>query len=152
MHLHIVAVGRARQDPAAALVDRYLGRLPWKARVTEVEARGRLDDERRRTREGDLLLAAVADRALIIALDGGGKALDSAAFASHLDEWLRSGHPEVAFLIGGADGLSDAARARARFMLSLGPMTWPHLLARAMLAEQIYRAGTIVSGHPYHRA
>ena len=102
-------------------------------------------------REGEALLAALPAQAFGIALDLGGEMLDSAGFAARLEGWLGLSRP-IRFLIGGAEGLDRPVLARADFVLSLGRMTWPHLLARAMLAEQIYRARSIAAGHPYHRA
>ena len=101
--------------------------------------------------EGELLLKAVPDGALVVALDPAGKKFTSAAFAKRLGAWRDGGVKDIAFLIGGADGLDRAVTDGADEVLSLGAMTWPHLLARAMLAEQIYRAQCILSGHPYHR-
>ena len=101
--------------------------------------------------EGELLLKAVPEGALVVALDAAGKTLTSAAFAKRLGAWRDGGVKDVAFLIGGADGLDGAVTGAADEVLSLGAMTWPHLLARAMLAEQIYRAQCILAGHPYHR-
>ena len=102
-------------------------------------------------REGDAILAALPRDAFAVVLDQGGAALDTAAFAAALERWLGSAR-EVCFVLGGAEGLDPRVVARADFTLSLGAMTWPHLLARAMLAEQIYRARSIAAGHPYHRA
>jgi 23S rRNA (pseudouridine1915-N3)-methyltransferase len=102
-----------------------------------------------RRREGAALLAAVPAGAACVALDLGGEALSSEAFSASLERW--AGKP-VAFVIGGAEGLDPAVLSRADFRLSLGAMTWPHFLARAMLAEQLYRAQAIRQGHPYHRA
>jgi 23S rRNA (pseudouridine1915-N3)-methyltransferase len=98
-----------------------------------------------------MLLARVPDRAVVIALDERGTALTSAAFAQKITKWRDSGASGLAFLIGGADGHPDSLRQRADFLLSLGPMTWPHLLVRGMLLEQLYRAQQILAGHPYHR-
>jgi len=101
--------------------------------------------------EGEKLLKAVPVGAFVIALDGAGKTLSSAAFAKRLGAWRDGGVKDIAFLIGGANGLDGAVTGAADLVLSLGAMTWPHLLARAMLVEQIYRAQCILSGHPYHR-
>jgi 23S rRNA (pseudouridine1915-N3)-methyltransferase len=102
-------------------------------------------------REAAALLAALPRGALVIVLDGGGQALTSIALSERLEQWLASGRTPC-FLIGGAEGLDAAVLAQADVALSLGPMTWPHFLVRAMLAEQLYRARSIASGHPYHRA
>jgi len=137
--------------PEAALFAHYNARLRPPLAVTEIaEARGASPAEIRR-REGAALLAALPANALAVALDPGGEAPGSEEFAALAARWEQSGRP-LAFLIGGAEGLDPAVLARADHRLSLGPMTWPHLLVRALLAEQLYRAGTIRAGHPYHRA
>ncbi len=148
--LHVIAIGRLRDSPEAALVARYAARLRPAPVLTELpEARGSAPEVKRR--EGAALLAALPAGALTVALDPGGQAPDSLALAGLLERWLGAGKP-VAFLIGGAEGLDAAVLARADARLSLGPMTWPHFLARAMLLEQLYRARAISAGHPYHRA
>ena len=148
--LHVIAIGRLRDGPEAALVARYAARLRPAPVLTELpEARGSAPEVKRR--EGAALLAALPAAALAVALDPRGQAPDSLALAGLLERWLGAGKP-VAFLIGGAEGLDAAVLARADARLSLGPMTWPHFLARAMLLEQLYRARAISAGHPYHRA
>lgn len=138
MKLHIVARGRTGRSPEADLVARYEKRIFWPFVVTELpETGGRVVDA----------LTPVK----IVALDEGGEALSSAAFAKLLEDWRDGGIREVRFLIGAADGLTPAERASADKFLSFGTATWPHLMARAMLAEQLYRATTIIAGHPYHR-
>ena len=102
--------------------------------------------------EADLLLAAVPNAAMIVALDERGTTLSSERFAERMGLWRDQGVGDVAFLIGGADGHGEAVGKRADLMLALGPMTWPHLMVRAMIAEQLYRAQQILAGHPYHRA
>ncbi|MEO8715883.1 MAG: 23S rRNA (pseudouridine(1915)-N(3))-methyltransferase RlmH [Acetobacteraceae bacterium] len=147
---HIIAIGRLRSGPEFDLFARYAARLRPKLALTEIaEARG--DPAEVRRRESASLLAALPPRAFAVALDLGGQGPDSAGLAAMLDRWLGLGRP-VCFLIGGAEGLDGVVLDRADFVLSLGPLTWPHFLARAMLAEQLYRARTIASGHPYHRA
>ena len=96
-------------------------------------------------------MAAVPEGATVVVLDEGGRTLTSAAFARRIGGWRESGVRDLAFLIGGTDGMDESVIGRADLVLSLGSMTWPHLLVRGMLAEQIYRAQTILSGHPYHR-
>ncbi len=113
------------------------------------EGRGSAGEIRRR--EAALLLAALPANALAVALDLAGEAPDSEDFSSRLGRWLESGRP-VCFLIGGAEGLDRSVLDRADTVFSLGRLTWPHLLARAMLAEQIFRARSLAAGHPYHRA
>lgn len=147
---HLIAVGRLRAGPEAELFERYNGRLRPKLQVTELpEARGAAPEIKRR--EADALLGAVPAGGFVVALDHGGKSPDSAAFAGLIERWLGQGRP-VCFLIGGAEGLDAVVLERADYTLSLGPLTWPHFLVRAMLAEQVYRARSIAAGHPYHRA
>ena len=148
--LRLIAVGRLRGGPEAELFARYNARLRPRLEVTEIaEARGAAAEVKRR--ETQALLAAVHGAAFVVALDAGGAGPDSEELARLLERWLAAGR-EVCFLIGGAEGLDASAIARADYLLSLGRMTWPHLLARAMLAEQIFRARSIAVGHPYHRA
>lgn len=151
MRITLAAVGRWKRGPARALYEDYAGRLTWKLDLKEVEERRPLPAEQIKAREGELLLSAIPAEAKLVALDGGGRTLSSEAFAEHLGTWRDSGLRDLAFVIGGAEGLPEAVLARADMTLSLGAMTWPHMLVRAMLAEQIYRAQTILSGHPYHR-
>jgi 23S rRNA (pseudouridine1915-N3)-methyltransferase len=138
MLLHIIARGRIGRSPEAELVDRYLKRLSWPSKITELpESGGRLP--------------APAERGVTILLDEKGEALSSTALARRLEQWRDEGRREARFLIGGADGFDDAQRAGADLLLSFGRATWPHLLARAMLAEQLWRATSILANHPYHR-
>lgn len=150
MKLHIVAVGRFKTGPERTLINDYIKRLPWPLIETEVETRKPLEGPVRQAREGELLLKAVPDAALVVALDAGGQTLSSEAFAQKLVGWRDQGR-DVAFVIGGADGHAPAVLAGADFKLSLGAMTWPHALARLLLVEQIYRAHAILAGHPYHK-
>jgi len=147
--IRIIAVGRLKSGPEAELVERYAGRIKPKLEIIEIpEGRGAPAEVKRR--ENEALLAALPAKAIVIALDPGGAALDSLELAGKLDGWLALARP-VCCLIGGAEGLDAGTIARADATLSLGRMTWPHFLARAMLAEQIYRARAISAGHPYHR-
>jgi 23S rRNA (pseudouridine1915-N3)-methyltransferase len=148
--LRLIAIGRLRQGPEAELFARYNARLRPAFAVTEVaEARGSAGEVKRR--EGQALLAALPDPGFVVTLDAGGVMADSAGLAGLLERWMGAGRP-VCFVIGGAEGLDAAVIARADFVLSLGRLTWPHFLARVMLAEQVYRARSIAAGHPYHRA
>ncbi|WP_029008667.1 23S rRNA (pseudouridine(1915)-N(3))-methyltransferase RlmH [Azospirillum halopraeferens] len=152
MRLWLAAVGRSRGGPARDLYAEYTGRLSWPLTLKEVEVKKRLPPDELKQREADLLLAAIPATATVVALDERGAALDSAAFARRLGGWRDGSAGDVAFLIGGADGHGEAVRRRADLLLSFGPMTWPHMLVRGMLAEQLYRAQQILAGHPYHRA
>lgn len=151
MRITLAAVGRAKSDATTALYQDYAERLRWPMRLHEIEERRPLPAEARKTREGERLMAAVPKGARMVALDERGKSLDSAALAALIERWQQEGVRDLAFAIGGADGLSDALRKRADLVLSFGPMTWPHLLVRVLLVEQLYRAQCILDGHPYHR-
>lgn len=138
MLLHIIARGRIGRGPEAELVERYLKRIAWPTRITELpESGGRVP--------------APAANAVTVLLDEKGEALGSADFARRLGRWRDDGRREARFLIGGADGFGEAERAGADLLLAFGRATWPHLLARAMLAEQLYRATSLLANHPYHR-
>jgi len=149
----VVAVGRTKAgEPARALAETYAARLRWPIEFHEIEEKRKLPTARRVEREGELLLDLLPKDSIVVTLDERGRTLTSAAFADKLLGWHERGAGALAFLIGGADGHGEAVRRRAEFALSLGPMTWPHLLVRALIAEQLYRAQTILDGHPYHRA
>jgi len=150
--LTILAIGRARAGPEKTLFDDYLKRLPWPVELKEMEVKKALPPAEKQKRESALLLAAVPDGAVVVALDEFGKDIGSAGLAKRLGHWQDEGRRDVAFLIGGADGHADDVTQRADLTLAMGRMTWPHMLARVMLAEQLYRAWSILTGHPYHRA
>lgn len=155
MRITLAAIGRARPGPARDLYQAYAQRLahgPFGApRLIELEERRPLPAEKLRRREAELLLGALPAGARIVALDERGTSLSSADFAALLGRWRDEGLADLAFAIGGAEGLDETLRSAAAKVLSLGPMTWPHLLVRALLAEQLYRAQSILTGHPYHR-
>ncbi len=138
MRLHIIARGKIGRGPEAELVQRYLKRIAWPAIVTE------LPDRRG-------VIPGAAENSVTVVLDEKGEALSSIELARRLEDWRDSGRREARFLIGGADGFDDADRQAADLLLSFGRATWPHLLARAMLAEQLFRATSILANHPYHR-
>ena len=138
MLLHIIARGKIGRGPEAELVDRYLKRIAWPVKLTELpETGGRPPPP--------------PDHAVTVLLDEKGEQLGSLAFAHRLERWRDDGRREARFLIGGADGFGEAERAGADLLLAFGSATWPHLLARAMLAEQLFRATSILANHPYHR-
>jgi 23S rRNA (pseudouridine1915-N3)-methyltransferase len=152
VNLSLVAVGRAKAGAERDLFDSYRKRLPWKLDLVEVEEKRPLDPAALREREAELLLAKVPSGAVVVALDQRGAVPTSEELAERLMGWRDTGQSRVAFLIGGATGHGEAVRARADFLFSLGNLTWPHMLVRAMLAEQLYRAWSISANHPYHRA
>lgn len=151
MKLLLAAVGRGRPGPERELFEDYRRRLSWPLSLREVEERRRLPVEQRINREGDLLLAQIPGDAATVVLDQRGKSLNSEGLAAALAGWRDGGRGWVAFLIGGADGHDARVRGRGDLVLSLGPMTWPHMLVRILLAEQIYRSECILNNHPYHR-
>ncbi len=152
MHISIIAVGRMQRGPEHTLVSDYLKRLPWKHSVIEVDIRKQASNAaERKALEAQKLMAAVPDGAALIVLDEGGKALNSRGFAQKVDDWQSTGYSHLAFVIGGADGLDQSVLAKAHLKLAFGSLTWPHMMVRVMLAEQIYRAWSINAGHPYHR-
>jgi len=150
MRVTIAAVGRDRSGPARDLFDEYCRRCSWPIRLVEVAPRSAIPIERRLAEEGARLAAAIPREAALIALDQRGRLLGSRAFATRLDAWQQR-RGDLAFLIGGPDGLAEDLIERAELVLALGRLTWPHRLVRVLLAEQLYRASTILAGHPYHR-
>jgi 23S rRNA (pseudouridine1915-N3)-methyltransferase len=136
--LHIVARGKIGRSPEAELVERYLKRTAWQTKVTELPETG-----------GNL--PALPSNSVTIVLDERGDALPSTLLASRLQRWRDDGKREARFLIGAHGGHGEADRSGADLLLSFGPATWPHLLVRAMLAEQLFRATSILANHPYHR-
>ncbi|MDV3458142.1 23S rRNA (pseudouridine(1915)-N(3))-methyltransferase RlmH [Sphingomonas sp. HF-S4] len=138
MLLHIVARGRIGRGPEAELVERYVKRVAWPTRITELPDTGGKMPER-------------APGTRLVMLDETGENLPSRVIAERLGHWRDDGVREVRFLIGAADGFDDAQRAEADLLISFGRATWPHLMARAMLAEQLWRATSILANHPYHR-
>ena len=151
MRITLAAVGKAKDGVTKDLYDHYSARLRWRVTLKEVEERRPLKPDQLKAHEGELLLAALPRDAKVIALDEHGKDLDSRSFAQLLGRWQDEGVRDLAFMIGGAGGLSKAARQAADVLLCLGRMTWPHMLVRGMLAEQLFRAESILAGHPYHR-
>ncbi len=151
MRITIAAVGRLRPGPERELQHRYMERIAWQVDVREVVEKRRLSPSELKRREAGLLAAACPAGAILVALDRGGKEFSSEDFAQRLGIWRDEGVAELAFVIGGAEGLDHGIVKRARLVISLGAMTWPHMMVRAMLLEQIYRAQQILAGHPYHR-
>ena len=159
MRVVVAAVGRLKAGPDRALAERYRDRVTKVGRTLGVrdleiievrESRAR-EGERRVTEEAIALASVVPDRAVMVLLDSRGENFSSDSFAARLRGWRDGGQETVCFIIGGADGVGAALRGRADLVLAFGAATWPHQLVRIMLMEQIYRAITILSGHPYHR-
>ena len=154
MKITVVAVGRLRKSPELSLIDDYLDRFNkagrsfglGPAQIVEVEGKKNLGMEA----EAALIERALPAGAILVTLDERGEVISSPDFAQKLAGW-RDGARDVAFVIGGADGIAPALRAKADFSISFGKMVWPHMLVRVMLAEQLYRAGQILAGTPYHR-
>lgn len=160
MRLAIIAAGRLKPGPEKTLAEDYFTRAQGLGRkcgitrigVTEFSESQASSAAARMSEEGRLMAGALPPRAFAVVLDERGKALTSEEFASLLRRHLEGGTPDIAFLIGGPDGHAADIRQQAGLLMSFGPMTWPHRMVRVMLFEQIYRAVTILSGHPYHRA
>jgi 23S rRNA (pseudouridine1915-N3)-methyltransferase len=155
-----VAVGRGRRGPEADLAGHYLDRARKAGKAValrpidllEIAESGCAGAQERRSLEAEALLGAVPSGAQLVALDERGELVTSEAFATDLARWRDGGIPVAAFLVGGPDGHAEVVRSRADRLIAFGRVTWPHLLVRALLLEQIYRAATILAGHPYHRA
>jgi 23S rRNA (pseudouridine1915-N3)-methyltransferase len=154
MKFRILAVGRMKAGPERALYEHYAARVRPVIAMSEVEEKRPLSGAELKAREAELLLATLDEtkgKRAVVVLDEHGKTFSSRDFAQRLQRFEDDGASEIAFLIGGADGHGEAVLKRADLKLSLGAMTWPHMLVRGMLAEQLYRAQAILAGHPYHR-
>ena len=136
--IHIIARGKIGRSPEAELTDRYLKRIQWPTKVTELPDRGGF-------------LPDAPPNSVTVVLDERGEPLSSMDFAKKLEGWRDNGRREARFLIGAADGHKEELRGKANLLFSFGPATWPHMLVRAMLAEQLFRATSILANHPYHR-
>jgi 23S rRNA (pseudouridine1915-N3)-methyltransferase len=160
MRVMIAAVGRLKSGPERDLAERYLKRAGQTGRsvgltsLDVIEIReSRADNTARRMLEESIAIAnVIPDRAVTVLMDERGESMPSAAFAGRLQGWRAQDKPAVVFVIGGADGLAPALKDRSNLTIGFGAATWPHQLVRVMLLEQLYRAVTILSGHPYHRA
>ena len=160
MRLVVIAVGRLKQGPERELAEAYRKRAQATGRalgvrdieIVEIRESRAQDVERRRVEEAIAIANIIPERAIIVILDEHGDNLDSAALAGLLRAWRAEDPPAVCFVVGGADGLAQSLQQRAKLRLAFGSATWPHQLVRVMLLEQLYRAASIVAGHPYHRA
>lgn len=160
MRFTLFAVGRLKAGPEKELASRYLDRFVKSgpaiglefAKMVEVSESRASNPETRKREEAVLLEKAVPEGAVLVLLDERGKALDSETFARQIGNWRDGGKRDLVLAIGGADGLDPALYERADLVVNLGKLTWPHQIVRILIAEQLYRAVTILSGHPYHRA
>ena len=160
MRLVVIAIGRLKQGPERELADRYRERFDDIGRklgfrgltIHELSESRARDAAARMSEEATAILAQIPEKSTVVALDERGDSLDSAAFARHLGRWRDESVANTFFLVGGADGLSPELRRKAKLTIAFGAATWPHQMVRVMLLEQIYRAATILAGHPYHRA
>jgi 23S rRNA (pseudouridine1915-N3)-methyltransferase len=160
MRLVVIAVGRLKQGPERELAERYRGRFEDVGRklgfrgldVLEISESRRADTATRMAEEAAAIENLIPEKSVVIALDERGDNLESTILADKLALWRDDSVPAVAFVVGGADGLMPDFRRKAKLRLAFGKATWPHQIVRILLLEQIYRAGTILSGHPYHRA
>ena len=141
MRVTIAAVGKAKASPELSLYQHYIKRIPWKIACKELDNKA----------GGEVLLAACKGHARLIALDESGTLVSSKQIAQQIAKWQQDGDSSLAFIIGGADGLEEAVLKKAHAVWSLGKVTWPHMLVRGLLAEQLYRAYSILQHHPYHR-
>lgn len=162
MKLTVISVGKLRAGPEQNLIDDYVKRFGKTAagiggltapQIIEVDQKKRLEGDALKRAEAEAIRAKLPTGPhKLIALDERGKALSTKEFAATLSRWQDDGTPETVFLIGGADGLDKDLRRQADLTLNLGSLTWPHMLVRVMVAEQLYRAATVIAGHPYHRS
>lgn len=151
MRILILALGRDRKGPSTDLVADYVKRCPWRIELVEIPPRRQGSKPQRLAEEAEKLRQHIPERAALIVLDERGEDLKSRGFAQRISRFQHDGKSSLCFVIGSADGLDPAFLETADLTLAFGRATWPHRLVRAMLAEQIYRASTILGGHPYHR-
>ncbi|MFN7710312.1 MAG: 23S rRNA (pseudouridine(1915)-N(3))-methyltransferase RlmH [Holosporales bacterium] len=151
MKTSIIAVGRMKQGPLLDLYQDYAKRLTPSPKLIEVEAKKNLSGDALKTAEAELIHHATPPHAVRVVLDERGALVSSSDLSRKLEQWRTGGFGEVCFILGGADGHTEATRQTGQWVWSLSPLTFPHMLARVLLVEQLYRAQQISSGHPYHR-
>jgi 23S rRNA (pseudouridine1915-N3)-methyltransferase len=144
MKFHILAVGQIKQGPEKDLLEQYRKRITWPLTIKELNPRKPSDTS-------SLILENIPDSSAVIALDERGKNLNSLEFSGLIQNYLDSGVKNLSFLIGGADGFEETIRSKADHLISFGRLTWPHMVVRALLVEQLYRSQQIINRHPYHR-
>lgn len=146
MHITIVAVGKLKSSPLLSLIHDYMSQLPWKVVFQELDSK-----EETKSTFAEKFLALVPKNSFVVALDEKGTSLSSIEFCHQIEKWQTQGESHLCFLIGAANGLPKEAKEKAQLTLSFGRATWPHMMVRLLLVEQIYRAHQILKGHPYHR-
>lgn len=151
MRCSIISIGKWKSGPEKALFEHYAARLPYSLTLKELECKKALSGDALKAKEAELLLEASEDYEVVWALDEHGKDLTSKTLATQWQALQDRGVRSMAWVIGGADGLHESVKKQSQQLVCLGRMTWPHLLVRGLLAEQLYRAHTILTGHPYHR-
>ncbi|MEZ0221423.1 23S rRNA (pseudouridine(1915)-N(3))-methyltransferase RlmH [Tardiphaga sp. 1201_B9_N1_1] len=159
MHLLVISIGKLKQGPERELAERYRDRFDDIGRklgfrglaIHEISESRARDAATRINEEAAAISALIPEKAVLVALDERGSSVDSVSFARHIGQWRDESVPHNVFVIGGADGLSPELRRKAKLSIAFGSATWPHQMVRVMLLEQIYRAATILAGHPYHR-
>lgn len=151
MRITIAAIGKLKRNPLSSPFEEYANRLRWPLDVLEIDPSRAGSAAARRDEEGMKLERLLPQDATLVALDARGKDLSSEAFAAIIERWQVDGRSRAAFVIGGPDGLAEVLRQRADLVIAFGRATWPHLLVRVMLAEQLFRTESILSNHPYHR-
>lgn len=152
MRITLAAVGKMKASPERDLLQKYCKQLPWPVTVKEIDIKKSLPTEQRKRAEAEQLLEACSGAHVLVALDEHGKNLSSEELASKFSGWQQDSSSHIALIIGGQDGLDESVRQRCNLLLSFGKLTWPHMMVRSMLGEQLYRVHTILSGHPYHRS
>jgi len=150
MKIDIIAIGQLKKGPLFDALEEYQKRITWPVNFIIHESKHR-DERVKQREEHEKLLGSIVNSAYVIAMDEKGRSLPSSKFSQKIRDLQNQGQSHIQFIIGGADGLSDEIRSRANLLLSFGEQTWPHMLARVMLLEQIYRCQQIIAGHPYHR-
>lgn len=151
MRITIAAVGKMKASPEREIMQRYVKQTPWRITIKEVDVKKTLESAARKKAESALLLDACEGCHALIALDERGKPLGSEPLAAVFSGFQNNGQSHIGIVIGGQDGLDESVRDKALLVLSFGALTWPHMLVRSMLAEQLYRVHTLLTGHPYHR-
>lgn len=153
MKISIISIGKFENSPHKQVYETYIKRLKWKVELKELDLKNSQNFSVPKIKEGEgaLILKALKPSSKLIVLDEEGKQFSSVAFAKMISDFAVAGDSDLSFVIGGSDGLSEEVLQKSNLKISFGKMTFPHLMVRAILAEQLYRAQSIIAGHPYHR-